>query len=238
MKIINQILLPFKIIKRIYKINKEAIISKNLSRYGYAHQSAIIEEPSKIKQPHLLFADKLVKIRNGFNFISKTGELHIGKYTTIAQNVTIVTGNHRSTVGVPQSVLGASHINDVEQNMYIGEDVWVGTNVTLLYGTHISRGAIIGACSLVNKFIPPYAIVAGIPAKIIGCKFTKEQIMTHEKELYLEKDRLSFDEINKIYEQYYKGIKVYGTDSLSVIDKNKRDLYIQKHIKGPHERIL
>ena len=69
-------------------------------------------------------------------------------------------------------------------NTYIENDCWIGTNVTLLPGAYIGRGSVVAACALVNKTIPPYAVVAGIPAKIIGCKFNLEQILKHEEALY------------------------------------------------------
>ena len=56
----------------------------------------------------------------------------IKKYTSIAANCTIVTNNHRSTVGIPQFLLGATHINDKSGDVCINEDFWVGTGVIIL----------------------------------------------------------------------------------------------------------
>jgi acetyltransferase-like isoleucine patch superfamily enzyme len=50
----------------------------------------------------------------------------------------------------------------------IGEDVWIGSNVTVLKGVHIGNGAIVAAGAVVNKTISPFEIWAGIPAKKIG----------------------------------------------------------------------
>lgn len=92
----------------------------------------------------------------------------------------IVTGNHVPTVGLNQRIIERLHINDNEKGVYIDEDCWCGANVTLLGGTHLKRGVVVGANSLVNKEIPPYAVVVGSPAKIIASKFTLEQIIEHE----------------------------------------------------------
>lgn len=58
----------------------------------------------------------------------------------------------------------------------IGNDVWVGANVTILDGVKIGHGAVIGANSLVTKNINPYSVAKGIPAKITKYRFTKTQI--------------------------------------------------------------
>jgi len=58
----------------------------------------------------------------------------------------------------------------------IGNDVWIGHKVTILSGVTIGDGAVIGAGSVVVSNIPPYAIAAGVPARIIRSRFSKRQI--------------------------------------------------------------
>ena len=58
----------------------------------------------------------------------------------------------------------------------IGNDVWIGDNVSIFDGITIGDGAIIGTNSLVTKSVPPYAIVAGNPAKLIRYRFSQQQI--------------------------------------------------------------
>ena len=131
-----------------------------------------------------------------------------------------MTGNHQPTVGVPHNLLGLNHINDHEKDMVIEEEVWVGVNATLIHGTRLSRGSIVGACSLVNKYVPPYAVVAGIPAKIIAVKFTKDQIVEHEKAIYKENERLKEDYLDELFEKYYKNVKSIGVTTLTEEQKN------------------
>ena len=58
----------------------------------------------------------------------------------------------------------------------IGNDVWIGTDSIIRRGITVGDGAVIGANSFVNSDVPPYAIVAGIPAKIIKYRFSEKVI--------------------------------------------------------------
>lgn len=60
----------------------------------------------------------------------------------------------------------------------IGHDVWTGNNVIIMPGTIIGHEAVIGAGSIVRKSVPPFAIVAGNPAKVIRYRFEEEQIQS------------------------------------------------------------
>lgn len=67
-------------------------------------------------------------------------------------------------------------ISKFNKQCKIGNDVWIGCNATILRGVNIGDGAVIGANALVNKDVPPYAIVAGVPAKIIKYRFNNDII--------------------------------------------------------------
>lgn len=58
----------------------------------------------------------------------------------------------------------------------IGNDVWIGSNVTLIGGIEINDGAVVLAHAVVTKNVPPYAIVGGIPARILGYRFDEDTI--------------------------------------------------------------
>ena len=78
-----------------------------------------------------------------------------------------------------------------DQDVHIEDDVWIGTNTTLLKGVTVGRGAVVAAGALVTKDVPPYAIVGGVPAKVLKYRFTPEQIQEHERQLYAEDKRLT-----------------------------------------------
>lgn len=131
--------------------------------------------------------------------------VYIGKYCTVQADIEM--GNNieiANTVGligrydhdyskVGVSIKDAPWIGDVHydfkglnQKIVIDDDVWIGYGSVVFTGVHIHRGAIIAAGSIVTKDVPPYAIVAGNPAKIKGYRFTEEQIKEHERLLYGE----------------------------------------------------
>lgn len=110
--------------------------------------------------------------------------LKIGKFCSISAEVTILlVGEHRTdwVTTYPFNVLfkefhQLSGHPATKGDVIIGNDVWIGTRSTILSGVKIGDGAVIGACSVVTKDVPPYAIVAGNPAKIIRMRFKAETI--------------------------------------------------------------
>lgn len=87
----------------------------------------------------------------------------IGKNVMIAPNVVIVAFNHGyEDVSVPMVLQPYS-----EAPIFIEDDVWISSNCTIAKGVRIGKGSIIGANSLVNKDVPPFSIMGGVPAKLL-----------------------------------------------------------------------
>lgn len=160
--------------------------------------------------PKNVYLEDYTRINPGAKIITYTGRFILKKYSEIAYGCTIVTGNHTPTVGIPQYENGHQHTNDVEEDVIVEEDVWIGANVTILKGVTIGRGSVVGAGALVNRSIPPYSVVVGCPAHIIASKFSKEQIIKHEKTLYEENERLDSETLNSLFDNYYVGMRHIG----------------------------
>ena len=64
----------------------------------------------------------------------------------------------------------------IKKQLLIGSDVWIGANAVILRGVTVGNGAVIAAGAVVNKDVPSYAIVGGVPAKIIKFRFNDEII--------------------------------------------------------------
>lgn len=112
--------------------------------------------------------------------------LSIGRFTSIANHVTVVLGNHRmdALTTYPFKTLGrfwptAASVNADHQSkgdVVIGNDVWIGQGVTILSGVRVGDGAVLGAQSVVSKDVPPYAVVAGNPARVLRYRFDESTV--------------------------------------------------------------
>lgn len=115
-------------------------------------------------------------------FLKPPFRLIIGPYCSIASEVDIIfAGDHRSDYvstypfyGLPKvwpEFAQANHHGVGKGPVVIGADVWIGRGATILSGVTIGHGAVVAAKAVVTKTVPPYAIVAGNPARIIKYRF-------------------------------------------------------------------
>ncbi len=122
----------------------------------------------------------------------------IGKYCSIASNLKIICGSHPVGKNISthpafyfkhNKELNELDLSYIKENKYndsvkidnkwdiiIENDVWIGSDVKFLQGIRIGDGAVVGAGALVTKDVAPYAIVGGVPAKLIRKRFSDEDI--------------------------------------------------------------
>tara|TARA_B100001175_G_C19370326_1_gene571427 strand:- start:269 stop:976 length:708 start_codon:yes stop_codon:yes gene_type:complete len=111
----------------------------------------------------------------------------IGNFCSIASNVSIAPGLHfRSGISThPSFYLKNNPLTmtfsdedtfETFKKVTIGHDVWIGENAIIMDGITVGTGAIIAASSVVTKNVEPYAIVAGVPAKVLKFRFKDDQI--------------------------------------------------------------
>ena len=123
------------------------------------------------------------------NYIKNTEirpNINIGRYCSIGKNLQFIFTHHdykaTSTHPVFSTEYSRGHVT-------IAHDVWMGLNVTLMDNITIGHGAIVGACAVVTKDVPPYAIVVGNPAKVVKYRFSPEII-----ERFLRSEWWNYDE--------------------------------------------
>ena len=92
-----------------------------------------------ITVPNNVNMEDYTRIQSRLTFISYKGKLKIKKYAAIGAGCIIIPGDHIPTVGVPQYLAGKLHINDVDGEIVIGEDAWVGAGTILLSHCQIGR---------------------------------------------------------------------------------------------------
>ncbi len=189
-------LLPFGFIKKVLEIaNEGARDIENKIRF----KKAIIEKGCSFDSKSIIHPD----VHLLENCIINNSEIHsytylgkncliqntsIGKFCSIANDVLIGLGNHPldllSTSPLFYRVNNPLQINlikkDVDLIEYkpisVGNDVWIGTRAIVMDGVSVGHGAVIAANSVVTKNVPPFAVVGGIPAKIIKYRFSTNKI--------------------------------------------------------------
>lgn len=119
--------------------------------------------------------------------------VRIGRYCSIAAGVTLMGSQHPVTRFTTSPVTYNKAFQEIARAEFgrelslleydntlppptIGNDVWIGGNAVIKGGIMIGDGAIIAANSVVTNHVPPYAIVGGVPARIIKYRFSEEQI--------------------------------------------------------------
>ena len=106
----------------------------------------------------------------GRNCVIPDGSV-IGKDVMMGPNCYIHERNHKfSRIDVPMRLQGATE----PKPCIIEDDVWIGRNVTIMVGRHISKGTIVASNSVVTKDFPPYSIIGGNPARLIKSRLNNE----------------------------------------------------------------
>ena len=132
--------------------------------------------------------------------------LTIGSYCSIGpETVFMLGGGHDcetlSTYPFRTMFHVVSHEAQSKGPVVVEDDVWIGTRVTVLSGVRIGQGAVVAAGALVNKDVPPYAIVGGVPAKVLKYRFSEEMIQELLKIDFSRLDeKMVQDNMDRLYE--------------------------------------
>ena len=168
-RIIQRYLLPSSITAIYYSIRYHCMIS--LSTKVQLTQNLSFGRGTVVK-PYSVIQTNTGKISIGkkcsignFNVIASGDALiTIGDFVRIGPHVVIL-GSLRNYKDISKRIIDQGYSHD---GVTIGDDVMIGAGVTILAGSNIGTGVVIGAGSVITKNIDPYAIVAGVPAKVMG----------------------------------------------------------------------
>lgn len=151
---------------------------------------------------------------------SKFTSTEIGRYCSISSDVKLIAGRHPSSDYVsthPAFYSKNYHYayaqtdfneyecadEDTKTLLKIGNDVWVGAGACFLDGITVGDGAIVAAGAVVTKDVPPYAVVGGVPAKIIRYRFSEEEIKFLKELKWWDRDEAWI----KKYSPYFNDVK-------------------------------
>ncbi len=161
------------------------------------------------------FDPGLVKVGNAsygkLNVVSfgNSARLTIGNYVSIAENVTFLLDvehylNHPSTYPFKVKILHECRQEAFAKgDIRIDDDAWIGYGATIVSGVHIGRGAVVAAGAIVTKDVPPYAVVGGVPAKVMKYRFDGDITDTLQK---LDYSKLTEDKIRAEKELLYTSV--------------------------------
>lgn len=144
-----------------------------------------------------------------FSGSEKFSRLVIGNYCSIANNVSFVlNGEHNlhTLSSFPfkvQTLRSQPFEAGSKGDIVIEDDVWIGNGCTILSGVVVGQGAVLASGALINKSVPPYAIVGGVPGKIIRYRFDEETI---KKLLKFDFNKLSKNLIQENIDVLYSKI--------------------------------
>lgn len=174
-------------------------------KFGYCAKSCILTPPIVFSNVKNIFLYENTSI-NAYSWISATNAKFIVKANcAIAERLTVHTGNHAYIVGkYITDIKEGNKPKGYDKDVIIENDVWIGSNVTLLSGVNIGRGSIIAAGAVVSRDVPPYAVAGGVPAKVIKFKWSIDQILEHESILYPKEERFTREQLEEIFSNYGK----------------------------------
>jgi acetyltransferase-like isoleucine patch superfamily enzyme len=135
-----------------------------LAAFGEASH---LNERSSIREPRNVHIGRRVSVGPECRlWASPNASIYLEDDVLLGPNVTIVSSNH-GTADLAVPIVSQPWI---ERDVRIGAGAWLGANSVVLPGVTVGPGAVVGASAVVNEDVPAYAIVAGIPARVISSR--------------------------------------------------------------------
>ena len=146
---------------------------------------------------------------NAVTYSCNNSNLIIGNYCSISCTSCFILGgehafNTISTYPFKEKIINGGLDTFTKGRIVVDDDVWIGEKALILSGVHIGQGAVVAAGAVVTKDVPPYAIVGGVPAKVIKYRFEPKMI---EELLKIDYSKLTKEDIEKHIDDLYTELK-------------------------------
>lgn len=144
-----------------------------------------------------------------FKFNTKS-KIKIGSFCSIGQNTSFIIDadhhiSHISSYPYKAMLLHTEKYEAISKgDIVVDDDVWIGYGATIMSGVHIGQGAVVATSAVVTKNVPPYAIVGGVPAKVISYRFEPEII---EELLKIDYSKLTDEMVKEHVDELYIKLK-------------------------------
>lgn len=118
-----------------------------------------------------------VSIGRNAEFLSTKAEILIGDHVMFGPHVFMITGNHRIDIRnrFMDEIKDDEKSPENDKNIVVEGDNWIGANAIILKGVTVGKGAVVAAGALVTKDVPPYSVVAGVPARVVKMRFSNDE---------------------------------------------------------------
>ena len=177
------------------------MVKKIYGKLNRFYKKLTLKKKRNVKIMENVFIDDNCVIGD-FTFIGKNSDItksSIGRYCSIGTDVIIGPGEHEIDKISTSAHFHKGNFYDelTKKTLTIGNDVWIGTKAIILRGVTIGNGAVIASGAVVTKNVPPFAVVAGVPAKIVKFRFDDETIKLIETSKWWNYDIEYAEEIHK-----------------------------------------
>lgn len=188
-----------RFIRGLYCLWERNFGDLNRKKFGHIADSVVLLPPFTGHVRNIYIYEN-VGIGPNAHLSTPNAKIIIKGNSSIAEHLTIHTGNHARVKGMFVTDINEENKpGGYDADVIIEKDVWIGSNVTILSGVHVGRGSTIAAGAVVNKDVPPYSVVGGVPAKVIKFYMNISDVIEHENKLYPEEERYSKEELERIF---------------------------------------
>lgn len=166
--------LVYKILDGVSRVYNKLLLMPSLRRsFAVCGENVTLGRRSEIAGAGNIYMDHDVYLGPGTTLLTTRAKIRIGAYVMSGPNLTVITGDHRTDIldRPMMELTDEDKLPDNDQDVVIGNDVWIGSGVTILKGVYVCDHSVIAAGAVVTKDVgPEYSIWGGVPARCLGSR--------------------------------------------------------------------